>query len=157
MKRAIFPGSFDPFTIGHYSIVMRGLEIFDEIVIGIGINQTKRNLFSVEERQNMIEQAFVSEPRVKIQPYNCLTIDFAQQVGADFVLRGLRTVADFEYERSIADANRKLSGIETVILFTEDKYAFISSTVVRDLVSFGKDIHQFFPPGVTVPNKNNPK
>ena len=132
MKRAIFPGSFDPFTIGHYSIVMRGLEIFDEIVIGIGINQTKRNLFSVEERQNMIEQAFVSEPRVKIQPYNCLTIDFAQQVGADFVLRGLRTVADFEYERSIADANRKLSGIETVILFTEDKYAFISSTVVRD-------------------------
>ena len=96
MKRAIFPGSFDPFTIGHYSIVMRGLEIFDEIVIGIGINQTKRNLFSVEERQSMIEQAFVSEPRVKIQPYNCLTIDFAQQVGADFVLRGLRTVADFE-------------------------------------------------------------
>lgn len=157
MKRAIFPGSFDPFTIGHYSIVMRGLEIFDEIVIGIGINQTKRNLFSVEERQNMIEQAFVSEPRVKIQPYNCLTIDFAQQVGADFVLRGLRTVADFEYERSIADANRKLSGIETVILFTEDKYAFISSTVVRDLVSFGKDIHQFLPLGVTVPNKNNPK
>ncbi len=157
MKRAIFPGSFDPFTIGHYSIVMRGLEIFDEIVIGIGINQTKRNLFSVEERQSMIEQAFVSEPRVKIQPYNCLTIDFAQQVGADFVLRGLRTVADFEYERSIADANRKLSGIETVILFTEDKYAFISSTVVRDLVSFGKDIHQFLPLGVTVPNKNNPK
>lgn len=157
MKRAIFPGSFDPFTIGHYSIVMRGLEIFDEIVIGIGINQTKRNLFSVEERQNMIEQAFVSEPRVKIQPYNCLTIDFAQQVGADFVLRGLRTVADFEYERSIADANRKLSGIETVILFTEDKYAFISSTVVRDLVSFGKDIRQFLPLGVTVPNKNNPK
>lgn len=151
MKRAIFPGSFDPFTIGHYSIVMRGLEIFDEIVIGIGINQTKRNLFSVKERQNMIEQAFVSEPRVKIQPYNCLTIDFAQQVGADFVLRGLRTVADFEYERSIADANRKLSGIETVILFTEDKYAFISSTVVRDLVSFGKDIRQFLPPGVTVP------
>ncbi|MBO8458741.1 MAG: pantetheine-phosphate adenylyltransferase [Bacteroidetes bacterium] len=151
MKRAIFPGSFDPFTIGHYSIVMRGLEIFDEIVIGIGINQTKRNLFSVEERQSMIEQAFVSEPRVKIQPYNCLTIDFAQQVGADFVLRGLRTVADFEYERSIADANRKLSGIETVILFTEDKYAFISSTVVRDLVSFGKDIRQFLPPGVTVP------
>lgn len=157
MKRAIFPGSFDPFTIGHYSIVIRGLEIFDEIVIGIGINQTKRNLFSVEERQSMIEQAFVSEPRVKIQPYNCLTIDFAQQVGADFVLRGLRTVADFEYERSIADANRKLSGIETVILFTEDKYAFISSTVVRDLVSFGKDIHQFLPLGVTVPNKNNPK
>lgn len=156
MRRAIFPGSFDPFTIGHYSIVMRGLEFFDEIVIGIGINQTKRNLFSVEERQNMIEQAFVSEPRVKILPYNCLTIDFAQQVGAGFVLRGLRTVADFEYERSIADANRKLSGIETVILFTEDKYAFISSTVVRDLVSFGKDIRQFLPPGVIVPNKKQP-
>lgn len=148
MKRAIFPGSFDPFTIGHYSVVMRGLELFDEIVIGIGINQTKKNLFPIEDRMAIIRQAFHNEPRIKVQTYNCLTIDFAQMVDAQFVLRGLRTVADFEYERSIADANRKLSGIETVILFTEDKYAFISSTVVRDLVVFGKDIKQFLPPGV---------
>lgn len=150
MKRAIFPGSFDPFTIGHYSIVQRGLQLFDEIVIGIGVNQNKKALFSTEQRQEMIRQAFADEPRVKVQVYNCLTVDFAQQVNAGYILRGLRTVADFEYERSIADANNKLSGIETVILFTEASYAFISSTTVRDLIAYGKSIQTLLPPNVHI-------
>lgn len=148
MKRAIFPGTFDPFTIGHYSIVERGLTFFDEIIIGIGINQTKKTLFSIEKRIEIIQQAFVNEPRVIVRSYNSLTVDFACSVQADFVLRGLRSVGDFEYERTTADANRKLTGIETVILFTESKYSYISSTVVRDLISYGKDISIFLPPHV---------
>jgi len=150
MKRAIFPGTFDPFTIGHYSIVQRGLSLFDEIVIGIGLNQTKKSLFTVEKRLEMIRQAFEGEHRVKVQSYNSLTIDFALAVQAEYVLRGLRTVGDFEYERTIADTNRKLTGIETVILFTESDYSFISSTVARDLISFGKDISAFLPPNVVL-------
>lgn len=148
MKRAIFPGTFDPFTIGHYSIVQRGLSFFDEIVIGIGLNQAKKTLFSVEKRIEIIQQTFRDEPRVKVASYNSLTVDFALSVDADFVLRGLRSVGDFEYERTIADANRKLTGIETVILFTESEYSYISSTVTRDLISYGKDISAFLPPNV---------
>lgn len=150
MHRAIFPGSFDPFTIGHYSIVCRGLQLFDEIIIGIGVNQSKKTLFPVEKRLDIIRQAFCNEPRVKVQTYDCLTVDFALQVDAQFVLRGLRTVADFEYERSMADANKKLTGIETIVLYTDDEHAFISSTVVRDLYTFGKDIRPFLPPHVQI-------
>ena len=148
MKRAIFPGSFDPFTIGHYSIVQRGLAIFDEIVIGVGINQTKQTFYSVEKRIDIIRQAFAGEKRVSVFEYNSLTVDFAKKVGASFILRGLRSVGDFEYERTVADANRKLSGIETVILFTEAEYSYISSTVARDLLRYGKDISAFLPPNV---------
>jgi len=148
MKRAIFPGTFDPFTIGHYSIVQRGLTFFDEIIIGIGLNQTKKTLFSVEKRIEMIQQAFQLESNVKVMSYDSLTVDFAQLVHADYVLRGLRTVSDFEYERTIADTNRQLTGIETVILFTEAQYSHISSTVARDLISFGKDISEFLPPNI---------
>ncbi len=148
MRRAIFPGTFDPFTIGHYSIVQRGLAFFDEIVIGIGHNQSKQTLFTVEKRLDLVQQAFQNEPRVKIASYNSLTVDFALSVKADYILRGLRSVGDFEYERTVADANRKLTGIETVILFTESEYSYISSTVVRDLYSFGKDISTFLPPNV---------
>ncbi|MDD2284374.1 MAG: pantetheine-phosphate adenylyltransferase [Paludibacter sp.] len=148
MKRAIFPGTFDPFTIGHYSIVKRGLALFDEIIIGIGVNQLKKTLFDESKRLDIINQAFADEPRVKAMVYNNLTIDFAKSVDAQFILRGLRTVADFEYERTIGDTNRILSGIETVILFTESAYAHISSTVTRDLISYGKDISAFLPPNV---------
>lgn len=150
MKRAIFPGTFDPFTIGHYSIVERGLAMFDEIIIGIGINQSKKTLFSAEKRLDIIQQAFANEPRVKCLVYNSLTIDFAQSVDAHFILRGLRTVADFEYERTIGDTNRIISGVETVILFTESAYSHISSTVARELISFGKDISAFLPPNVKI-------
>lgn len=150
MKRAIFPGTFDPFTIGHYSIVLRGLSIFDSIVIGIGANQTKKTLFSVEKRMDIIKQAFKDEPRVEVFSYNSLTVDFALSVDANFILRGLRSVGDFEYERTIGDSNRSLTGIETVILFTESKYSYISSTVARDLISYGKDITAFLPPNVKI-------
>ena len=148
MKRAIFPGTFDPFTIGHYRIVELGLSFFDDIIIGIGVNQLKKTLFDEEKRLDIIRQAFINEPRVKVTTYNCLTIDFAKSVDAQFILRGLRTVSDFEYERTIGDTNRILSGIETVILFTESDYAHISSTVARDLISYGKDISAFLPPNV---------
>jgi len=147
MKRAIFPGTFDPFTIGHYSIVKRGLNIFDEIIIGIGVNFSKKNLFNEADRKKMIEDTFHDEPRVKVEIYNSLTIDFASKHNAGFILRGLRTVADFEYERTIGDTNFELSGIETVILFTESAYSHISSTVIRDLIRYGKDVKKFLPPG----------
>ena len=151
MKRAIFPGTFDPFTIGHYSIVMRGLNLFDEIIIGIGVNQSKKTLFDMDNRVNMIRQAFKNEPRVSVETYDSLTIDFADAMGAKYILRGLRTVSDFEYEHTIANANRQLNGLETVLLFTETEYSFISSTVVRDLIRYCRDISGFLPPGVICP------
>ena len=150
MKRAIFPGTFDPFTIGHFSIVNRGLAIFDEIIIGIGHNQSKKTLFSIEKRVEMIQKSFIDQPRVKVTPYSTLTVDFAAEVNAGFILRGLRSVGDFEYERTIGDNNRILTDIETVILFTEAEYAHISSTVARDLISYGKDISSFLPPNVVL-------
>ncbi|NLI72837.1 MAG: pantetheine-phosphate adenylyltransferase [Bacteroidales bacterium] len=150
MKRAIFPGTFDPFTIGHYSIVKRGMELFDEIVIGIGVNHSKKTLFDIEKRMDIIKQAFNGNLRVSVQSYDCLTVDFAKKVGAKYILRGLRTVSDFEYEHTIANANRQLSGLETVLLFTEAEYSFISSTVVRDLIKYNKDINDFLPPGVEI-------
>lgn len=150
MKKAIFPGSFDPFTIGHYSIVNRGLSIFDEIIIAVGINQSKKAHFSTEQKINIIKQAFAGEERVKILEYNSLTVDFAKAQGANFILRGLRTVGDFEYERTVADANRMQTGVETVMLFTDTQYSFISSTVVRDLLAYGKDISAFLPPNVKI-------
>lgn len=150
MKRAIFPGTFDPFTIGHYSIVKRGLDLFDEIVIAIGKNQTKKTLFSLEKRIDIIEQAFAGDERVKVLAYDSLTVDVATSAQADYILRGLRSVSDFEYEHNIADANRKLSGIETVLLFTEYEYSYVSSTVVRDLITYGKEISAFLPPNVNI-------
>jgi len=150
MKRAIFPGTFDPFTVGHYSIVNRGLNIFDEIIIGIGINKAKNTLFNAEKRMDIILQVFDKNPKVKVTTYESLTIDFAKSVDAGFILRGLRTVADFEYERTISDTNRILSGIETVILFTNTEHSHISSTVARELISFGKDISDFLPPDVKI-------
>ena len=145
MKRAIFPGSFDPFTIGHYDIVLRGLQLFDEIIIGIGHNINKHNAFPLEERINAIQHAFNSEPRIKVMAYDGLTIDFAAEQQAQFILRGVRSVQDFEYERNIAEANKQLSGIETILLYTRPEFAHISSTLLRDLHSHGKDISPYLP------------
>ncbi len=145
MKRAIFPGSFDPFTIGHHDIVLRGLQLFDEIIIGIGHNISKRDAFPLEERLAAIQSAFKSEPRVKVMAYDGLTVDFAAEQQAQFILRGVRSVQDFEYERNIAEANKQLSGIETVLLYTRPEYAHISSTLLRDLHSHGKDISPYLP------------
>lgn len=145
MKIAIFPGSFDPFTVGHASIVERGLPMFDRIVIGVGVNDSKRSLFSTDERVEAISRIYADEPRIKVVAYNDLTVDLVRREGAQFILRGLRSVKDFEYERDIAAMNHRLSGVETVMLFTESHIADISSSVVRELIAYGKDVSDFLP------------
>ena len=145
MKKAIFPGSFDPFTLGHYDIVNRGLALFDEIIIGIGRNSTKKDTFPIREREEAIRKIFKDEPRIKVAIYDCLPVDFAQEQQASFILRGIRCVEDFEYERNMAEANKQLANIETVILYTRPEYAHISSTLVRDLYAYGKDVSAFVP------------
>lgn len=144
-KKAIFPGSFDPFTIGHYDIVMRGLQLFDEIVIGLGRNSTKKETFPIREREAAIQKIFRDEPRVKVMIYDSLTVDFAKQQDAQFILRGVRCVADFEYERNMAEANKSLGGMETILLYTRPEYAHISSTLVRDLYAYNKDVSAYIP------------
>lgn len=150
MRRAIFPGTFDPFTIGHYSVVCRALTFMDEVVIGIGVNENKNTYFPVEKRLRMISDFYKDNPRIKVMAYDCLTIDFARQVDAQFVIRGIRTVKDFEYEETIADINRKLAGVETILLFTEPELTCVSSTIVRELLSYNKDISQFIPEGMHI-------
>ena len=145
MKRAIFPGSFDPFTVGHYDIVALGLQLFDEIVIGIGRNSTKKETFPIRSREEAIRKIFADEPRVKVAIYDCLTVDFAKEQEAQFILRGIRCVSDFEYERNMAEANKQLGGVETIILYTRPEYAHVSSTLVRDLYAYNKDVSQFVP------------
>lgn len=142
---AIFPGSFDPFTVGHASVVRRALPLFDKIVIAVGINEAKKTLWPVEKRMEEIRKVYVNEPKIDVQSYKTLTIDFAKTVGARFILRGLRSVRDFEYERDIAEMNSRISGIETVLLFTEHQYACISSSAVRELMAFGKDVSDYLP------------
>ena len=148
MRRAIFPGTFDPFTIGNYSVVQRTLTFMDEVVIGIGINENKNTYFPIEKRVEMIRKFYKDEPRIKVESYDCLTIDFARQVDAQFIVRGIRTVKDFEYEETIADINRKLAGIETILLFTEPELTCVSSTIVRELLGYNKDISMFIPKGM---------
>lgn len=148
MRRAIFPGTFDPFTIGHSSVIKRGLTFIDEIVIGIGINENKNTYFPIEKRKEMIRNLYRNEPRVTVQSYDCLTIDFAKEMNAGLIIRGIRTVKDFEYEETIADINRKLTGVETILLFTEPELTCVSSTIVRELLQYGKDISRFIPEGM---------
>ncbi|NLZ73674.1 MAG: pantetheine-phosphate adenylyltransferase [Bacteroidales bacterium] len=148
MNRAIFPGTFDPFTIGHESVVKRALTFIDEVVIGIGINEGKETHFPLQKRLDVIREFYKDEPRVKVLAYDSLTIDLARKIDANLIIRGIRTVKDFEYEETIADINRKLSGIETILLFTEPELTCISSTIVRELLVFGKDITQFLPQGM---------
>ncbi len=149
MTKAIFPGSFDPFTIGHYSVVKRSLTFVDEIIISIGVNAAKKTHFPIDKRIAIVEKAFCDEPRVKVRSYDCLTVDFAKEVGANLILRGIRSIQDFEYEKTIADANRRISGIDTILLFTEPQHSFISSTVVRDVLKYGKQVACFMPPHIT--------
>lgn len=150
MRRAIFPGTFDPFTIGHYSVVKRALTFMDEIIIGIGINDSKRTWFPTDKRVEMVKKLYADEPRVRVEAYDNLTVDFAIQHDAGFIIRGIRTVRDFEYEETIADINRKLAGIETILLFTEPELTSVSSTIVRELLHYGKDVTPFLPEGLDI-------
>ena len=150
MRKAIFPGTFDPFTLGHHSIVKRTLGFMDEVIIGIGYNDQKHCLLPIEKRLESIRKVYADEPRVKVLAYSGLTIDFAQEQGAGFMVRGIRSVKDFEYEESIADINRKLSGIETIFLFTEPELSAVSSSVVRELLRYGKDVSAFLPEGMEI-------
>lgn len=147
MKRiALFPGSFDPFTKGHKNIVERTLQsVADTVIIAIGNNCEKKCMQAVNERVESIQRVFKGNDKVRVVAYEGLTIDFAKSVNADFIVRGVRSIKDFEYEREIAEVNRKLSGIETILLYTEPEYASISSSIVRELMSYGKDVSQFLP------------
>ena len=143
--KCLFPGSFDPFTLGHKSIVDRTLQFAEEVVIAIGVNAGKKSMFSLKERMAQILKVYADEPRVKVASYEGLTTDFAESIGATAMVRGVRTAQDFEFERMLADVNRKLTGIETILLITEPQYSAISSSVVRELLSYGKDVKDFLP------------
>ena len=148
MKKAVFPGSFDPITLGHVDLIHRGLEIFDEIVIAIGVNADKKQLFSLEDKIRQIENTFKEEPRVKVESYKGMTIDFCKSVNSKYILRGLRNSSDFNYEQSIAQTNSSLSSIDSVFLITSPQLAFISSTIVRDLIKNGGDYKSLVPESV---------
>ena len=150
MKKAIFPGSFDPITKGHFDIIKRGISLFDEVIVAIGINAEKKYMFSVEDRKRFIEEAFIEEPTVKVITYQGLTIDLCQKENAQFILRGLRNPADFEFEKAIAHTNRRLSKIETVFLLTAAKTSYISSSIVRDVIRNGGDYTVLVPDSVRI-------
>ncbi|NMH26983.1 pantetheine-phosphate adenylyltransferase [Flavobacterium silvaticum] len=153
MRKAIFPGSFDPITNGHYDIIKRGITLFDEIVVAIGINAEKKYMFPLEVRQKFIEECFKDEPKVKVMTYEGLTIDLCKKEKAHFILRGLRNPADFEFEKAIAHTNRQLSKIETVFLLTAAKTSYISSSIVRDVIRNGGDYTGLVPDAVRVAQK----
>ena len=145
MKKAVFPGSFDPITIGHVDIIQRALPMFDKIIIAIGKNAEKKYMFSLEQRIQFIEQVFENHPKIEVQTYSGLTVDFCKQNEVNFILRGLRNPADFEFEKAIAQTNRKLENIETVFLLTSAETSFISSSIVRDILRNGGDANNFIP------------
>ena len=142
---ALFAGTFDPFTKGHHALIKRALPLFDKIIIAIGNNSEKKCMFTIEERVAAIEKLYTEESRVEVKVYNCLTVDFAREIGATALLRGVRSIKDFEYERELADINLKLGGIDTVLLISEAEHASVSSSVVRELIKYGKNIAQFLP------------
>lgn len=140
----LFPGTFDPITLGHEDIITRALPLFDKIIVGIGVNTSKKPMFSTEQRLQWIKDIFKDQPKVEADEYEGLTIDFCRKIGAQFILRGIRYVSDFEYEKTIADANRALDkNIETVFLTGEPKYTSVASTIVRDIIKNGGDASPF--------------
>jgi len=150
MKKAIFPGSFDPITLGHVDIINRGVTLFDEVIIAIGENSSKDYMFSLDERIAFIERAFKDNPKVSVVSYSGLTIDFCKAIGVEFILRGLRNPADFEFEKAIAHTNRHLSTLETVFLLTSAQTSFISSSIVREIIRFEGDYKKLVPNSVRV-------
>ena len=146
MKTGVFVGSFDPFTVGHDSIVRRALGLFDRLVVGVVGDQVhKPNMQPAEQRMQAIQQLYADEPKIEVKPYYGLAVDFAKEQGALYIIKGVRSVKDFEYEREQADINRQISDIETILLFAEPQYASVSSSVVRELQHFGRDVSEFLP------------
>lgn len=141
----IFTGSFDPFTIGHDDIVRRALPLFDRIVIGIGVNEQKKYAQSTEERIENISRLYAEEPKIEVKAYGDLTVDFAKREGAHYIIKGVRSMKDFEYEREQAEINRRIGGVETLLLFADPQLASISSSMVRELMHFGRDVSEFLP------------
>lgn len=150
MKKAVFPGSFDPLTLGHVDIIKRAIPLFHEIVIAIGVNAEKKYMFSLAERKRFIEETFKNEPKISVITYEGLTIDLCSKIKANYILRGLRNPADFEFEKAIAHTNRKLSKIETVFLLTAAKTSYISSSIVRDVIRNGGEYDKLVPNAVRV-------
>jgi pantetheine-phosphate adenylyltransferase len=142
----LFPGTFDPVTLGHVDIINRAMPLFDKIIVGIGLNAAKAPMFSADQRLQWISEIYKDEPKVEGAVYEGLTIDYCRKIGARFILRGIRYVSDFEYEKTIADANRTLDkSIETIFLTGEPKYTSVASTIVRDIIRNGGDAHLFLP------------
>ena len=150
MKKAIFPGSFDHFTLGHLDILKRSLLLFDEIIVGVGKNINKKTMFSEKQRVSFIKDCFKNESRIKVESYDGLTIDFCKKNDANFIVRGIRNNGDFEFEKAIARTNRKLSKIETVFLLTSAKTSFISSGIVRELITNNGDYKLLVPKSVKI-------
>lgn len=147
-KVAVFPGSFDPLTLGHLDIIQRGITLFDTLIIAIGVNTEKQYMFTLAERLSILKETFKEEPKIKVRSYSGLTIDFCKDIKANFILRGLRNPADFEFEKAIAHTNRKLSEIETVFLLTSSGKSYISSSIVRDVIKHKGDYTLLVPPAV---------
>jgi len=145
MRKVLFPGSFDPFTLGHADIVQRTLGLFDEVVVAVGYNENKVGWMPVEERVEAIRKLYKDEPRITVESYTGLTVDFARERGINAIIRGVRTMADFEFEMQLADVNRQLTGIETILLPASPQLASLSSSVVRELASFGHDVSAYLP------------
>ena len=154
---ALFPGSFDPFTRGHESIVRRALPLFDKFVIAIGVNADKRSFMTMEQRRDWIEAIFKDEPRVEVMAYTGMTVDAAREVGAQFIVRGVRLIQDFGNEKHLAEVNRDLTGIETILLYTLPEFSHISSSIVRELVRYGQDVSPYLPEGVDLSLISTPK
>ena len=145
MKKAVFPGSFDPLTLGHCDIIDRSIKLFDEIIVAVGINSSKKCMFTLEERKKFINTHYVNEPKVKIMVYEGLTVDFCKKNQADFILRGLRNPADFEFEKAIAQTNKKLTSIDTVFFLTSANNSYISSSIVREVIVNNGDYTKLVP------------
>jgi pantetheine-phosphate adenylyltransferase len=150
MKRAIFPGSFDPITLGHVDIIERGITLFDELIIAIGVNSGKEYMFSLAERKHFIENCFKCNPKVKVVTYKGLTVDFCMKNNVDFILRGLRNPADFEFEKAIAHTNRDLAPVETIFLLTAASTSYISSSIVREVIRNDGDYTKLVPKMVRI-------